>query len=76
MRKLFLTAAVFAILGMEAPLVEAAEHMAPLRFTMAGPSDNPHYILVRNRRGLRGKRVSTRHATLQRRVKTKIEPIM
>ena len=76
MRKLFVTAAVFAILGMEAPLVEAAEHVAPLRFTMAGPTDNPHYILVRNRRALRGSSVSPRHATLQRRVKTKIEPIM
>jgi len=73
MRKLFITAAVFAILGMEGPLVEAAEHVAPLRFTMAGPSDNPHYILVRNHRALR---VTPRHAKLQRRVKTKLEPIM
>lgn len=76
MRKLFVSAAVFAILGMEAPLVEAAEHVAPMRFTIAGPSDSPHYILVRNRRALRARSVSPRPSALLRRVKTKIEPIM
>jgi uncharacterized protein YcfJ len=45
-RQMLGTAALFTMLGMEPPVVEAATPAGPFRFAVVTPSDNPQYIKV------------------------------